>query len=215
MPFSQEFRQNQLPVPIRSTNKNRFIPIDYLSIFRPITIDSVMHNQQNTKMRPSIDSSFRTGSLSEFPDESLTVFKINIPIEMLIRTIPQTASSPVQFQEPYRHNCSRPRDANFSTNVPHQSWSDWTVKPAASLIRRVQQAIFGSVHDQDRGDINMVPTGISSESSSIRTRSPFTDGFYQPNPQYYDASNNRFYVQYSQPIHPKRCERTSNTYSTH
>ena len=135
--------------------KNPLAALNYMSIFRPISFDSsqpLINNHLDlinaTLPNQQIDSnssSYSTTQPSNFYEEP-TLLKINIPIEMMVRTMSQQSSSP-------QNQCNHPAHACSTTQMPYQTSSDWTSKPATSFIRKAQEVFFGTNTNNDRGDV--------------------------------------------------------------
>jgi hypothetical protein len=156
------FSSVQKPTRISSSSsqlmniKNPLTAFNYISTFRPISFDTSQSFIKNhfdlanatpsNQQMNSNSSRYSTTQPTNLFEES-TVLKINIPIEMIVRTIPQqsTSSQPLQHFSSSPHEKWNPR-CNHSTH----SWSTIQTlnqtlsKPATSLIRKAQEVFFWS-----------------------------------------------------------------------
>ena len=143
--------------------KNPLTAFNYMSMFRPMSFDtsqSFIDNHlgliNSTPLNKNIDSNsspYPATQTNNFLEEP-THFKINIPIELIIQTIPQkSSSSPSSSQEQWNHCCNHSVHSYPRNQIPHQTSSDWTSKPATSLIRKAQEIFFGNNTNNDRRDV--------------------------------------------------------------
>ncbi|UJR34030.1 hypothetical protein I4U23_021444 [Adineta vaga] len=131
----QQFRNKDLSQSSPILNmKNPLTTLNYLSLLQSIPLDQNHYDTTNSSNCSSI--------LSEEP----IVLKLNIPIEMIVRTMPQQISS--SSQEQCNHRCS------CHTHLPYQTTSENISKSPMSFIRKVQEIFFGNDNtNNDRGDI--------------------------------------------------------------
>jgi hypothetical protein len=127
-------------------NKNPLTAFNYMSMFRPMSLDT---------SQSSINNHSESINAAPYSLEEPTVLKINIPIEMIVRNLPQQLSQQLTSpsQEQWTNRCNHPEHSWSATRTPCQTSSDWTAKPATSLIRKAQEVFFGTNTNNDRGDV--------------------------------------------------------------
>ncbi|CAF1469379.1 unnamed protein product [Adineta steineri] len=170
--------------------KNPLTSYNYTSHQRPLLIETSQAsiNHHFNPFNQQVESNSPTDSLEES-----TVLKFNIPIEMIVRTIPQQYIYPL-------NSCP-------TTQIPSQPFSDYISKPATSFIRKAQEVIFGNNANHDRGDILSKSTHCS-DPRLINETDKMSDiqqqeKSYQPMMMQY--SNSSMYSC------PKRCKCNSST----
>lgn len=120
--------------------KNPLTAFNYMSLFRPTPLDTAQSSMNNHHFDPmnttqsnqqieSNSTAYSTAQSANFLEEP-TVLKLNIPIEMIVRTIPQ--QSPSSSGEQCNHRCTHPTHAWPTTQTPCQISSNYTSKPATS-----------------------------------------------------------------------------------
>ena len=138
--------------------RNPLIPMNYMSAIEPALTDRVQpciaSHVDRTSTVPSTNQRLDScqssrASMNSFEDS--TILKIHLPIEMMIRAIPEPPSRSDERCHHTTHSWSPP-------SAPCQASTDWTSRPASSLIRKAQQVFFGTHTSNDRGDVTSNPT---------------------------------------------------------
>ncbi|CAF1085753.1 unnamed protein product [Adineta ricciae] len=146
---SEEQVQNKNPFQsLETTNvKHPLAGLNYLSFLRSILFDYTYRDAMNPLSTNS----------SNLLDEPI-VLRLNIPIEMIVRSIPQQISS---SQDQYNRRCS----------CPTQIASEMISKPPISFMRRAQEIFFGNNMKNDREDIAsksyIVPNNMPTFNSHL------------------------------------------------
>jgi hypothetical protein len=213
-------------------NRSPLTALTYMSLFRPMPVDTAQSSMNNhvdpinaTSSNQQIESNssaYSTAQSTHFLEEP-TVLKLNIPIEMIVRTIPQ--QWPSSSQEHWNHRCSHPAHSCSTTKMPCQTSSDYTSKPATSLIRKAQEVFFGNNTNNDRGDVapkSIRRADLSNFDSHITNETNKSSGIHH---QQGKTSHKSFQGSPHQPMvsqysnssslsYPKRCECESTVYSS-
>ncbi|CAF1421106.1 unnamed protein product [Adineta ricciae] len=148
-PVPEEQVQNKNPLQSLETInvRNPLAILSYLSPFRSTPFDYTYRDAMN---------SLSTSS-SNLLDEPI-VLRLNIPIEMIVRSIPQQISS---SQDQYNRRCS----------CLTQTASEMISKPPISFMRRAQEIFFGNNMKNDREDIAsksyIVPNNMPTFNSHL------------------------------------------------
>jgi hypothetical protein len=225
--MQKQTRTSSLPSQIINI-RNPLTAFNYMSIFRPISFDtsqSLVNNLINSipsnEHIDSNSSSYSTAQSTNFSEE-LTLLKINIPIEMIIRTIPQQSSS--SPQEQCDHRCNRSAHSWLTQQMPYQTSLDWTSKPATSLIKKAQEVFSSTNVNNDRGDV----TSKSMRHVSVtdpRITNEMNKSVFIQQQQHAKTSPKPVQVSQHQPVIsrcsdsssfscPKRCQCESKLYSS-
>jgi hypothetical protein len=225
--------------------KNPLIGFNYMSLFRPMSLgatqssidnhfDSIDGTSSNQQIE-SNSSAYSTAQSTHFLEEP-TVLKLNIPIEMIVRAIPQqllSSTSPLPLQqlpsssqEQWNHRCTHPAHSCSPTQMPCQTSSNYTSNPATSLIRKAQEVFFVNDINNDRGDVapkairhvntptfDSSVTNDTNKLSSIQQQQQEKTSHkpFQGSPQQSMMSR---YSNPSSLSYPKRCQCESTVYSS-
>ena len=139
--------------------RNPFVALNHMSNMEPSLFDRAQPCIASPTDRaiavPSTNQRLDSCLSSRAPMNSCedpTILKIHIPIEMIIRAIPEPPSLADE-------RCHQSAQSWSPPSTPCQaSTTDWTSSPASSLIRKAQQVFFGTNTGNDRGDITAKPT---------------------------------------------------------
>lgn len=204
--------------------KHPFGAVDFPSICRSMPCDfSLSTNSSHVDPVASSSTHQRMPSTAVHHTEDPTVLKINIPIEMIIRTMPQQSSPMVPCQEQWNNRCQSSNPSCSASPVPCQTRSDWGSKPGTSLIKKAQEVFFGTSMNHDRGDLTTNSVGrLDMPSSHTRIGSeisPSTGCQQKPIQTAQRTSQGLSHPTMNSPClgasalsYPRRCECGSNVY---